>query len=370
MKIIKGASPDFKNSRKEILDKIESILINNEISNGKYNLLFEKLFSKISNSKYAISVNSGGTALELALLSINIKNKEVIVPSQTFIASINSIARAGGKPIFCDIDLETGCLDKNEVLKKINKNTKAVLYVHMFGVITNEILEIKKICKKKNIFLIEDAAHAHGGKALKNHVGSIGDIGCFSFYATKIITSGEGGIITTNNKTIRDRLVAIRNHGRNSKTQEFTLLGNNFRLSEFQAIIAYEQTKKLKQFLKHRNKISKIYLKCLKNNKYLSFLKIDRRNLNTFWRFPLYLSPKINRLYLQKIMHSKYNIRINWMYYPLCHKQPIYRHVKVKLPKSDKHIKELILLPTHNDVSIKDAIMICKKINYEIKKIS
>ena len=149
MKIIKGASPDFKNSRKEILDKIESILINNEISNGKYNLLFEKLFSKISNSKYAVSVNSGGTALELALLSLNIKNKEVIVPSQTFIASINSITRAGGKPVFCDIDLETGCLDKNEVLRKINKKTKAVLYVHMFGVITNEILEIKKICKKK-----------------------------------------------------------------------------------------------------------------------------------------------------------------------------------------------------------------------------
>ena len=213
MRQILGAEPFFFNEKKKIIRGIEKIINSGQLSSGKFTKKFENKFSSYIGCKYSLAVNSGGTALQIALEVLNIKNKDVLLPTQTFIATANSIVRAGGKPIFCDIDRNTGCLDPNEVIKKITKKTAGIIFVPMFGVLPSSILKIKKICKRKKLFLMEDAAHAHGASIKKNKAGSIGDISVFSFYATKILTTGEGGMIVTNNKKLYEKSLMLRNHG-------------------------------------------------------------------------------------------------------------------------------------------------------------
>ena len=368
MKEILGAKPFFFRQEKYISNEIKKTLISGNLSQGKNIKNFEKKTSKIFNSKFSIAVNSGGTALEICLEAFDVKDKEVLVPTQTFIATANAVVRAGGKPIFCDIDPKTGCIDVNDVKKKINKNTAGVVFVYMFGIIPESAIKIKKLCKKKNIFLLEDASHAHGGAIDKYIVGSIGDAACFSFYATKILTCGEGGLITTNNYNFKKKCSTIMNHGKGSNSSLFVYSGNNFRLTEIQAIIALNQLKYLKKINTHRNKIAKIYQRYLKNNFFYTQIICDKKSKNTFWRYPLYLSEKIDRSALQKICAKKHNFRVTWMYEPLCHQQPVFKK-NIKLPKAENSIKRLINLPTHLGVNPSDAIRICKKLDLECKKL-
>ena len=150
--LIKAASPDFRTSKKEIIKNISKMLTSNNISNGYFTKKFEEQIKKFSGAKYASTVTSGGIALELAIKSLNISGKEIILPTQTFIASANAISRSGCKPVFCDIDPSTGCMDIFSLKKKITKNTAAVMFVYMFGIVPTSVLEIKKLCKKKRLY--------------------------------------------------------------------------------------------------------------------------------------------------------------------------------------------------------------------------
>ncbi len=365
MKNIPGAKPFFLN-KKKLNSDIKKILNNGILSSGPHLKKFENLFKKKTKVKFAAAVNSGGTALEIALESLNIRNKEVIVPTQTFIATANSVIRAGGTPIFCDIDQKTGCVDLNSIKKKITKKTAGVVFVYMFGIIPKSVLDIKKYCKKKNIFLLEDASHAHGASIENYKIGSIGDLATFSFYSTKVLTCGEGGVITTNSKKLYDKCKIILNHGKDLKKNLFVYSGNNFRLSEIQCLLAYNQLKYLDIFIKHRNKIAKIYFENLKDCKFVELFKIYPQSLNSFWRYPLYLK-KGSRKKLQNIFSKKYKIRITWMYEPLCHQQPVFKSSsKFKLPEAEKSIKKLINLPTHYGVSAIDAKRISMYLKNEI----
>ena len=262
MKNIPGAKPFFIN-KKKINSDIKKTLNSGILSSGPFLKKFENLFCKKTNAKYSAAVNSGGTALEIALEALNVKNKEVILPTQTFVATANSVIRAGGIPVFCDIDKKTGCIDLQNVKKNITSKTAGVIFVYMFGIVPKSVLDIKKFCKRNNFFLLEDASHAHGASIKKIKIGSIGDLATFSFYSTKVLTCGEGGVITTNNKRLFNKCKIILNHGKDLNKNLFIYSGNNFRLSEIQCLLAYNQLKYLDLFIKHRNKIAKTYLENL-----------------------------------------------------------------------------------------------------------
>jgi perosamine synthetase len=333
-KEIQGATPWFGGDDDKILHEISDVLKSGQLVNGKHLRKFESELKIMANTDYALAVNSGGTALELALLALDVKDKEVILPSQTFIASANAITRAGGIPVFADIDLNTSCLDHNDVQDRLNENTVAVMFVHMFGLLSPSILDIKKLCSEKGLFLIEDAAHAHGASLNGQMAGSIGDVGCFSFFATKVITTGEGGAITTNRKDIFERVRSLHNHGRATEGILFELPGNNFRLSEISCILGSYQLKRLKEILIHRNRIAKIYFDGLVNIEQITALIKVEDSSHTYWRFPAHLSEKVNREQFQKEMMENYMIRITWMYEPLCHQQPVSNgKKKISLPK-------------------------------------
>ena len=241
---------------------------------------FEQKFASIIGTKYAIAVNSGTSALEIIFRSLNIQNKYVIVPTNTFMATPLSVIHAGGKVIFCDIDKKDLCLNYNFLKKKIKKkNIAAVVIVHIGGIISQNMSEIITLCKKNKIPLVEDCAHAHGSTYKNNFAGNIGLAGAFSFYPTKIINSAEGGMITTNNIKVFKKSLIFREHGKiDSLLNYHTELGNNWRFSELHALLGFEQLKSFKKIIEARNSIANFYYKKLKKLKDIEIIILPKKS--------------------------------------------------------------------------------------------
>ena len=254
---------------------LKKIIYSGKFVSGKNVEIFEKNFSKFIGTKYAIAVNSGTAALHAALASLGLKkDDEVIVPAISFVSSATAILHQGCKPVFCDVDLENYCMCPVSLEKKISKKTKAIIPVHFAGS-SCEMKKIIKISKKYNIPLIEDCAQAHGTKYHGKMVGSFGKIACFSFYATKHMTTGEGGILCTDDKKVHDFCKSFRNHGMIDRDTHFRL-GYNFRMSELNAAIGNLQLKKLRKMNSLRVKNSKYILKNLaKKQNQRSWFKIQ-----------------------------------------------------------------------------------------------
>ena len=177
-----------------ILKDIEATLRNGVLTGGLHTEELETKFSTYLKAKHAVAVSSGATSLEIPLRYFEVKDKEVIVPTNTFVATPNSVVLAGAKPVFADMREDTLCIDPDDVRRKISSKTAAIIVVHIAGLICPQIDEFSEICKDNNLFLIEDCAHAHGAKIENRQAGTLGDVGCFSFAPTKNMTTGEGGI--------------------------------------------------------------------------------------------------------------------------------------------------------------------------------
>ena len=248
----------------EEAEAVKEVLLSGRYVSGPKVKEFEEKFAEYIGVKHAIAVNSGTAALHVALASIGIgPGDEVIVPPLTFFSTVSSVLHQNAVPIFADIDPESFCLDPSDVETKITENTKAIIPVHLFGNAA-EMDKIMKIAKENNIKIIEDCAQAHGTEYKGKKVGSIGNAGCFSFYATKHMTTGEGGMITTNDDTIAEKARIIRNHGMIGR-DEHVMLGYNYRMCEINAAIGLVQLKKLEKLNQRRIENSAYLLNEIKN---------------------------------------------------------------------------------------------------------
>lgn len=236
--------------QKEVIKVMESQMLT--LLAGDVVAKFEKEFAKYIGVKNAIAVNSGTAALHIAIASLDIgPGDEVIVPPFTFIATASSIIHNNAIPIFADIDNKSYTLDPESVKEKITDKTKAIMPVHLAG-ITADMGSLLDIAKDNNIYIIEDACQSHGAKYRGKKVGSIGDLGTFSFYPSKNMTTGEGGLITTNDDNLAEQCRLIRHHGEPS-WYVYNRLGWNYRMTEIQGAIGRVQLKKLDEFVKIRN---------------------------------------------------------------------------------------------------------------------
>ncbi|MEK6715184.1 MAG: DegT/DnrJ/EryC1/StrS family aminotransferase [Candidatus Omnitrophota bacterium] len=243
---------------------ISSVIRSKWVMQGPRVAEFEEKFANYIGSKYAVAVSSGTAALHLSLLAIGIsETDEVIIPSFSFIATANAVIYCRATPVFIDIDLRTYNISPEKIenyitnaIKKGNKNIRAIMPVHQFGM-PADMDRITAIAKKYNLPVIEDAACALGSKYKGRKTGSIGDIGCFSFHPRKIITTGEGGMITTNNKEVAEKIRLLRNHGMNK--EDYPIVGYNYRMTDLQGAIGIVQMKKLKYILETRRTIAKRY---------------------------------------------------------------------------------------------------------------
>ena len=338
---------------------------------GPYIKKFEDDFAKFHKRKYAISVSNGTAALEVALKSLNLKKgSEVIIPAFSIISTALCVIKNNLKPILVDVELDTWNMGVDQILKKINKKTKAIIITHIYGF----PVDMKKVldeAKRKNIFIIEDAAEMIGQKYRNKLCGSFGDISTFSFYANKHITTGEGGMILTNDRRIFEKSKSLRNlcfgHGIDRFNHED--IGWNYRLSSLQAAMGISQLKKINYLVKRKREIGKLYFKLLKNNKYIQIQNISSKYAkNIYWVFGVLIKPnkKFNRDGIAKKL-LKRNIQTRNFFYPM-HKQKILRRLKIfnknlKFPNSEFLSNNGLYLPSGLGITNKEISYTCKALN-------
>ena len=336
--------------------EIEKVLDSGMLAYGEWVKRFEKKFAEYVGVKHALSTTSGTQALILALEALNIRGKEVLVPSFTFIASAMSIIRAGGKPVFVEVDEKTYNIDPQDVRKKITENTIAIMPVHLYGQPAN-MDEITEIAEENDLYVIEDAAQAHGAAWKGKKAGSIGHIAAFSFYPTKNMTTGEGGMLTTNDDELAYHVAMLRNHGQKERYLHEEL-GWNFRMTNIAAAMGLVQLRKLNKANEMRRANARFYNEALEDKVLTPYE--DPRAKHVYHQYTIRVK---NR---EKLIEEFRREGIGFgIYYPRGnHQQPIMQKLgyMARLPVTEKLCKEVISIPVHPLVSEEDREKIVKVI--------
>lgn len=279
---------------KEEIEAVTKVLLSGNYVSGKKVRDFENKWADYVGVKEAVAVNSGTAALHIALAVLGIgPGDEVIVPPMTFFSTITAVLHQNAIPVFADIEEDTLCLDPQSFKEVITERTKAVIPVHLYGNAAN-MSEIMRIAEECDIKIIEDAAQAHGTEIDNRKVGSIGDIGAFSFFATKHVTTGEGGMITTDNSEWAEVMRSIRNHGMTDR-HNHTKLGYNYRMSEINAAIGIEQLKKLDILNEKRIKNSEYIISGLREDKpdWMELMDVRKNIKHTYFWCPVIVNEGI-----------------------------------------------------------------------------
>jgi dTDP-4-amino-4,6-dideoxygalactose transaminase len=356
------------NILQEDINLVGRIIKSGWLTHGKYTKKFEDEFKKYTKSKYAVSVSSCTAGLHLSCLASGFKKgDEVIVPAQTHTATAHAIEYTGAKAVFADVNKITGNISLKDIKKNFTKNTKGVIVVHMAGYPCN-LEEIIKFCKKKNLVLLEDCAHAVGTKYKNKHVGNYGLTGSFSFYPTKQITTGEGGMVITNDKKIFDKIKKLKAFGidkdiKDRKKQgdyDVKSLGFNYRMTDFQAALGYCQMINYHKNLKLRHLIAKRYIK--------NFSKVDKitymphSNDSSFFVFQIFC--KNRDLILKNLKKNKIGVSVHYTN-PLPKMSYYKKKYKLNIKNfknAEKYGKLNISLPVYSKLKKQEVDKICKAI--------
>lgn len=323
---IPSAKPFFGNEDIQgVLKDIEDTLKTGILTLGPNVERFEVLFAEYIGVKHAIAVNSGTSALEIALRYFDVKDREVIVPTNSFVASANTVIFAGGRPVLADIKPDTLCIDPDDARQRITSKIKGIMVVHLAGLICPQMKELKGICRSYGLFLIEDAAQAHGATIDGNKAGSLGDAGCFSFFPTKPMTTGEGGIITTNDDKLARFARSVRNHGKEGDLH--VQLGYNWRMSEVNAILGIYQLKRLEEYIERRNEVARKYTDRLARIGGITPIPVPSNFRHSYYKYPIILPKSVDVAKLGKALEEKYGIATGALYNPPIHLQPLYRQL-------------------------------------------
>lgn len=328
---------------------------------GKHVEKFEAELKKYHNVEFCITTNSGTSALHSLLLAYGIgKGDEIIVPSFSFIATANAPLFVGAKPIFADIEDKTYGLDPKEVHNKITNKTRAIIAVH-YGGNPCCIQELKKIAKDNKIILIEDAAEALGSKVNKDYIGAFGDSSILSFCQNKIISTGEGGAVLTNDKKLYNKLLLFRSHGRNDNNKyfnspyggEYIQLGYNFRMSNISAALGLSQLKKINKIINMRRRIASVYIQQLKQySDIVTTPFTDERNRHVYQLFTLRFNIDTKKRDALINYFTKNGISSKIYFEPI-HTTFFYKQIlkySIKLPVTEKISSQVLSIPIYPDL--------------------
>lgn len=360
--VIKVASPVLNGNEKKYVDEcIDTTWIS---SKGRYVKKFEEEFKIFCNTRHAICCANGTVALHLALLAFDIgSGDEILVPTLTYIATANAVTYCGAKPVFIDSEPDTWNIDPNRIEEKINSNTKGIIVVHLYGHPV-DMDPIMQIAKKYNLFVIEDAAEAHGATYKDRVVGSIGDISTFSFFGNKIITTGEGGMVVTNDDELNEKIRILRSQGMDTaKRYWFPIVGYNYRMTNIQAAIGLGQLENISWHLNKRREIADLYNKYLENlSDYIEFQAEKDWANHAYWMYSILLKDSIKSSQENfRISLKEDGIETRPVFYPM-HIMPPYIETKGKYPVAEKLSKKGINLPTHALLKEEDIVYISETI--------
>lgn len=352
------------NEKKYVNECLDSTWIS---SKGRFINDFENSFSEYIDVKHATTVSNGTVAIHLALLALGIgEDDEVIVPTLTYIASVNSIAYTGAKPVFVDSLPTSWQIDSADVIKKITPKTKAIMAVHLYGH-PCDMDALLSICKEYNLFLIEDCAEAIGTRYKGKHVGSFGDISTFSFFGNKTITTGEGGMVVTNDDTLYDRAVHFKGQGLAKHRQYWhDVIGYNYRMTNICAAIGLAQMENIEEVLKAKVKIADTYRDFLKNTS-IEFHDAGNKDVyHSYWMCSILLKDSKEREALRAHLDEN-GIETRPLFYPV-HTMPMYSDKYQRHPVAENIGWRGVNLPSYPGLKTEDIEFICNKIKEVLSK--
>jgi perosamine synthetase len=338
---------------KAVVKVMRSGPLTNALGAGPRVKQFEEKFAEFAGVKHAIAVNTGTAALHSAIVSAGVKQgDEVILPSFTFVATAEAVVMAGGKPVFTDIDPETYNISPAEIKKNITKKTKAIVPVDLYG-LPAEIKSIREIAAKHGLALVEDAAQAHGATYAGKPAGVFADAACWSLYASKNMTTGEGGVVTTDSDEMAETLRLIRTHGEKAKYASL-MLGYNYRMSEIQAAIGLVQLAKLPTFVAKRRENAKRLAKLLAASDRLKLPEESEERQHSWYLYTVRLknAAESERNKLVEELKKK-GIGAEVYYINPVHLMPYYRTSfdERRLPETEKAASQVFSLPIHPGVT-------------------
>jgi perosamine synthetase len=359
------ASPSLSGNEAKYL--MECVASNWISSQGKFVNRFEEVFADFIGSRFGVSVCNGTMALHLALETLGIGvGDEVIVPSLTFAATANAVIYTGATPVFVDSEMDTWNIDPLKIREKINKQTKAIIPVHLYGQPT-KMNEIKAIANKHQLFVIEDAAEAHGAEYNGQKVGKIGDVGIFSFFGNKIITTGEGGMLVTDDEQIYNKAKILRDHGMSpDKKYWHPYVGYNYRMTNMQAAIGCAQMERVDEILAKKIQIAETYEECLGGVNNIKLPPKNEWSKNIYWMYSIVLDGEIEREGLRDRLIEQLNqkgIECRPMFYPL-HQMPPYqeRNSSSGLETAEYLSKNVMSLPSYIDIKLREVRYISEQL--------
>jgi len=337
-------------ARAKVSKGIDEILSSGNLMFGKYTTNFESSFAKYVGTEFALSVNSCTTALQISLMHFDVRGKEVLVPAGAFLTDISAVRWSGGIPVLVDLDPATLSFDVADLKKKITVNTAGIIWVHLTGMIASNWKEIIAFAKENNLFLIEDCAHAHGASIDGKMAGSIGDVGCFSFYPTKVMTTGTGGLITTNNPDIANSAKELRLFGRKNGSGSVIREGNDWFLDEIRACVGLYQLEDLEIGVQRREAIAKMYQEAFTNVKGITLLQLNESMRPSWYHYTVFVNSEINYDRLVEDLKNIYQIPTKQIYIPL-HKEFIFQEFdQPGLEKTENILYRSLCLPLFVDM--------------------
>jgi dTDP-4-amino-4,6-dideoxygalactose transaminase len=357
--VVPPARPVFPASdRTELARLIDAALTTGALTLGPVTERFEQAFAARHSTKHAVAVSSGTAALEIILRSIGVEGRTVVVPANTFFATAAAVLHAGGEPRFADISPTSLALSAETVADAIDDRCSAVLLVHIGGVVTPEIDEIAQLCEARGVTLLEDAAHAHGAGFDGRPAGTFGAAAAFSFYPTKVMTSGEGGMIVTDDDELAAEARIYRDQGKAGFLGgDHVRLGYAWRMSELHAAVGDLQLARLDDFLTTRRSAAHRYDAGLTGLEAIAPVPIDPRCEPNFYKYIAMLAPGIDRAAFKQQLRDEHGVGMSGEVYasPL-HHQPVFASIPHgDLPVSEDICARQVCLPVHSDMTDAEA---------------
>jgi len=346
----------------EEIEAVARVLTSGRLIQGEIVERFERSFAAYVGARYAIATSSGSAALHLAYLALIRPGDEVLVPAFTHIATASMVSLAGGVPVFCDVDPRTFTLTPEEVKRRLTPRTKVIAPVHLFGNAC-DIEGITQVARDYGLKIVWDAAQAHGTRYRGRDVGSFDDVVCYSFYPTKNMTTGEGGMITTNDPALYEKCRLLRSHGQTQKYYHIAL-GLNYRMTEMAAAIGLEQLKKLDQFVRARRRNAEILTTGLSEISGVIPPFIPKDVEHSFHQYCILLDLEqftcTRDQFVQALRQEGVEAAVHYPR-PL-HRQPVFADSKITLPVSEDLSKKILSLPVHPFLSGEDLTAIVQAV--------
>lgn len=335
------------------------ILSSGSLTLGRHTREFEDAFAAAHGAPHAVAVSSGTAALEIILRSVGVAGRDVIVPSNTFYATAAAVTHAGGRVVLADVDRATLALSAATVEASLTSNTAAVVLVHIGGLIPPNVDELRRLCDRRGVPLVEDAAHAHGSTFDGRHAGSFGVAAAFSFYPTKVITCGEGGMIVTADEQIRDDAVVYRDQGKAGFLGNVHIKpGYAWRMSEIHALVGKVHLRHLDEFLAVRARIAPLYDTGLAEIPDVDPIPVPAACTSNYYKYVALLSPALDRSMLKKELKEHYGVSLSGEVYEMpLHQQPVLAEeaAQLSLPVAEDVCARQICLPLHSDMTEDEA---------------